>query len=208
MLAITSQTVPKPGQRVLQAFLCRGGIRTMGYTPEERRRTCHAILSPLHWAVHETILVISIPHVQGQVPAPNTRLIPPAEAQQPPPSHLTGPRLNQLCISQLTMWSQHPSHPSSPCLYVKVRQEFFPSIIRCQSKKDNLHRKFQPKWLKIWLRNTWMEKKKKNLMNMKHITDIPVTVHQPCLRDECHIHKTSLFSSFVSWFWISERLLK
>lgn len=164
MLAITSQTVPKPGQRVLQAFLCRGGIRTMGYTPEERRRTCHAILSPLHWAVHETILVISIPHVQGQVPAPNTRLIPPAEAQQPPPSHLTGPRLNQLCISQLTMWSQHPSHPSSPCLYVKVRQEFFPSIIRCQSKKDNLHRKFQPKWLKIWLRNTWMEKKKKKIL--------------------------------------------
>lgn len=82
-----------------------------GYTPGEWKKTCLTTLCPLHWAAHETILVIPVPHAKGQVPVLNTRLFTPTEAQQPLSLHLMGPLLSLLYISQLMLWPQRPSHP-------------------------------------------------------------------------------------------------
>lgn len=150
-----------------QAFLCRRGIRTMSYVPREWRRICHTTLLPLQWVVHETVLVISIPRSRGKIPALNTRLFTPTEAQQPPSLYLRY-LLSLLYIPQLILWSQHPFHPTSAHLISMGNwgRNFFLPWLDARVRKTTQTDNSSPNHLRFVQGIHYWEKK---IMSMTHI---------------------------------------
>lgn len=106
--------------------------------------------------------------------------------------HPTGPLLSPAYIFQVNLWPWHYSAPT--LLHQRVRQEFYSSIIWCQSK-NKLSMKFQPEWC-----HTGLKRQEKEKSWESEVITLSVMVHQPSSETSAR-HQVSSLGSIIFGLW-------